>query len=138
MTVLRFVAICISMIRSLAALLFLTSVAAQAGDEVDSIPLPVSAPALAVGVSQPLPAGLTAAPSSKANFSNATPAVSLAMCGVEAHGTATDLDAGLIDFNVADPARAAGGSPDVPKDQAQNVRDFHSSIVLGVTLGYRF
>lgn len=68
----------------------------------------------------------------------ADPAVSFAMCGVEAHGAASDLDAGLIDFNVPDPARAAGGEIAEGKGQGKDVRDYHSSVVLGVTLGYRF
>lgn len=71
-------------------------------------------------------------------FSNAPKEMSVAMCGVEAHGAASDLDAGLIDFNVPDPARFAGGDLDEAKDQGKNARDYHSSVVLGVTLGYRF
>jgi len=39
---------------------------------------------------------------------------------------------------VPDPARAAGGTPDDQKDVGRNRYDYHSSVVLGVTLGYRF
>lgn len=64
--------------------------------------------------------------------------VSFAMCGMEAHGAKSDLDAGLIDFNVPDPARYAGGEIEEDKTQGKNARDYRSSVVLGVTLGYRF
>jgi len=71
-------------------------------------------------------------------FSKAPEEVSFAMCGVEAHGAKSDLDAGLIDFNVPDPARYAGGDIDEGKDQGKNARDYHSSVILGVTVGYHF
>ena len=74
----------------------------------------------------------------KPAFIDAAQSVSFAMCGVEAHGAASDLDAGLIDFNVPDLARAAGGEIEEPKNQGSTARDYHSSVVLGVTLGYRF
>jgi hypothetical protein len=75
---------------------------------------------------------------SRASFTNATPAVRVAMCGVEADAGNTNLDAGLIDFNVPDPARAAGRASDDQRDVGRNVGDYRSSVVLGVTLGYHF
>ena len=84
------------------------------------------------------PATVAGRPTGKVIFKDSTSDVSVAMCGLEGHGKAVDLDAGLIDFNVPDPARAAGGSPDGPKDLGRNQYDYHSSVVLGVTLGYRF
>jgi hypothetical protein len=75
---------------------------------------------------------------SKAAFTNATPAVRVAPCGVEADAGNANLDAGLIDFNIPDPARAAGHSYDDPRDVGRDVRDYHSSVILGVTLGYHF
>jgi hypothetical protein len=74
----------------------------------------------------------------KEPFSTPVREVTFAMCGVEAHGKASDLDAGLIDFNVPDPARAAGGITDETKDLGRDARDYHSSVILGVTVGYRF
>lgn len=84
------------------------------------------------------PATRIDAPTGKVIFSDSSSEVTAAMCGIEGHGTAADLDAGLIDFNVPDPARAAGGSSDDQKDVGRNRYDYHSSVVLGVTLGYRF
>jgi hypothetical protein len=75
---------------------------------------------------------------SKAAFDTATPAVRVALCGVEAAAGNTGLDAGLIDFNVPDTARGAGRTPDDMQDVGKNLRDFHSSVFLGVTLGYHF
>lgn len=75
---------------------------------------------------------------SKAAFTNATPAVRVAPCGVEADAGNSNLDAGLIDFNVPDPARAAGRSFDDQRDVGRNVGDYHSTVILGVTLGYHF
>ena len=74
----------------------------------------------------------------KVVYSDATSDLSVAFCGLEGHKDAADLDAGLLDFNVADPARAAGGFDDQLKDLGKNRYDYRSSVVLGVTLGYRF
>jgi len=75
---------------------------------------------------------------SKAAFTNAAPAVRVAPCGVEADAGNANLDAGLIDFNIPDPARAAGHSIDDQRDVGRDVRDFRSNVILGVTLGYHF
>ena len=77
-------------------------------------------------------------PSSKAAFDNATPAVRVALCGVEADAGNTGLDAGLIDFNVPDPARAAGHATDDRQGGGGNVPDYRASVFLGITLGYHF
>jgi len=80
----------------------------------------------------------TAAPSSKAAFDKTASAVRLALCGVEADSGNAGLDAGLIDFNTPDPARAAGRSSDEPQGTGRNVPDYRSSVFLGLTLGYHF
>lgn len=119
------------MIRSLLSLLLLAFlVAAKAEEPVLALPENASKtyPVTFVGVQ----------PDNKTVFSDAPQAVSFAMCGVEAHGKESDLDAGLIDLNVPDPANAAGGAVDEGKVQGKDARDFHSSVILGVTLGYRF
>lgn len=119
------------MIRSLLLLLLLTpALSAKAEEPVPAGPLTLS---------QEAPK--TAYPATfvdKTVFGDAPKAVSFAMCGVEAHGKESDLDAGLIDLNVPDPANAAGGAIDEGKVQGKDARDFHSSVILGVTLGYRF
>jgi len=74
----------------------------------------------------------------KAAFENPKPAVRVALCGVEADAGNAGLDAGLIDFNVPDIARAAGGLSDDPREVGKNVRDYRSMVFLGVTLGYHF
>ncbi len=84
------------------------------------------------------PATYAGASTGKVIYSDASSDLSVAMCGLEGHKNAADLDAGLLDFNVADPARAAGGVLDDPKDLSRKRDDFRSSVVLGVTLGYRF
>jgi len=134
------------MIRSAAALALalLVSGAVRAGEPVaidysavapiqGSTPVP---PPDKAGKGYPAtPAG---ASTGKVIFSDSSSEVSAAFCGIEGHKDAADLDAGLLDFNVADPARAAGGSAETPKDQGRNQYDYHSSVVLGVTVGYRF
>lgn len=84
------------------------------------------------------PATYVGAPTGKVIYSDASSDLSVAMCGLEGHKEAADLDAGLLDFNVTDPARAAGGVSDDPKDLSRRRDDFRSTVVLGVTLGYRF
>ncbi len=84
------------------------------------------------------PATPVGVPTGKVIFSDSSSEISAAMCGIEGHKAAADLDAGLLDFNVADPARAAGGAAETQKDQGRNQYDYHSSVVLGVTVGYRF
>ena len=74
----------------------------------------------------------------KVVYSDASRQVSLAMCGIEGHGKAFDLDAGLLDYNVADPARAIGGAAEEAKQLGRSQFDYRSSVVLGVNLGYRF
>lgn len=81
---------------------------------------------------------LTGARSGKAAFVNATPAIRVAPCGIEADARNTNLDAGLIDFNVPDPARAAGHAYDDQRDVGRNVGDYHSTVILGITVGYHF
>lgn len=119
------------MIRSLLLLLLLASaISVKAEEPVLALPQDASKtyPATYLGTR----------PDNKTLFSDAPQAVSFAMCGVEAHGKESDLDAGLIDLNVTDPANAAGGAIDEGKVQGKDARDFHSSVILGVTLGYRF
>lgn len=87
--------------------------------------------------SKAIPGDLAGARSSKAAFANATPAVRLALCGVEADSGNTDLDAGLIDFKTPDP-HAAGRSLDDQQRAGGNVPDYRSSVFLGLTLGYHF
>ena len=120
-------------ITSMLALSLLISVGAQAEEVVAAIPLPAAQKA-----PKGYPATVVGDPTGKVVYSDSTQEITAAMCGIEGHGTATDLDAGLIDFNVPDPARAAGRSAEDPKDQGRNLYDYHSSVVLGVTLGYRF
>lgn len=105
--------------------------------EYSAVPTPGGAPS-SDRTGKAYPATVVGWPTGKVIFKDSTSDVSVAMCGLEGHGTAVDLDAGLIDFNVPDPARAAGNSPDGPKDLGRNQYDYHSSVVLGVTLGYRF
>jgi len=123
------------MIRHLTALALLSlAISAEAGEPLSadySAGIPVPASTLAA---TPVSQDFAARPA----YSSAKPAVSVAMCGVEAYGANADLDAGLIDYNVPDPARAAGAAPDEQKDVGRNARDFHSSVVLGVTVGYHF
>ena len=84
------------------------------------------------------PAGTAQEPTGKIIYSDATRQLSLAMCGIEGHGTTTDLDAGLIDMNALNPARAAGGRQDDQKYLGHNQYDYRSAVVLGVTVGYKF
>lgn len=122
---------------SVLALVLLAATALHAEEPV-AIDLPASADPSAAPV-KAYPATHVGAPAGKVIFSDSSSEVTAAMCGIEGHGPAADLDAGLIDFNVPDPARAAGGSPDdQKKDVGLNRYDYHSSVVLGVTLGYRF
>lgn len=74
----------------------------------------------------------------KVVYRDATREVSVAMCGVEGHGTAIDLDAGLLDYNVADPARGTSGLAAEPKEVGSKQFDYRSSVVFGVNVGYRF
>ena len=120
-------------ITTVLALSLLISVAAHAEEVVTAIPLP-SAQKSPKGY----PATVVGDPTGKVIYSDSSQEFTAAMCGIEGHGPATDLDAGLIDFNVPDPARAAGRLAEDPKDQGRNLYDYHSSVVLGVTLGYRF
>jgi hypothetical protein len=128
----------LSLVSLLASAAAAQAVDAVAGDYAAGIQMPAATLIAPENSSKALPAAFGEARSSKVVFSDAKPAVSVAMCGVEAYGANTDLDAGLIDFNVPDPARAAGGSIEDSKDQGRNTRDYHSSVVLGVTLGYHF
>lgn len=116
----------------------LVSIAPVKADE----PISPSGFELAAGTpadsSKDVPADPNGARVSKAAFVNATPAVRVAPCGVEADAGNSNLDAGLIDFNVPDPARAAGRSYDDQRDAGRNVGDYRSTVVLGVTLGYHF
>ena len=116
------------------ALSLIVSAGVQA-EELAIAAIPLPAPSKAP---KAYPATIVGDPTGKVVYSDATSNVSVAMCGIEGHGTDADLDAGLIDFNVPDPARAAGHSEADPKDQGRNLYDYHSSVVLGVTLGYRF
>ena len=122
-----------------AAAFALTLLAATAlhAEEPVAIDYAVTGSTTAVPV-KAYPATRIDAPTGKVIFSDSSSEVTAAMCGLEGHGTAADLDAGLIDFNVPDPARAAGGTSDDQKDVGRNRYDYHSSVVLGVTLGYRF
>jgi hypothetical protein len=115
--------------------LFLTLSAGVQAEELVTTAIPLPAPEKAP---KAYPATIVGDPTGKVIYNDGSQTVSAAMCGIEGHGTAADLDAGLIDFNVPDPARAAGRSEDNPKDQGRNLYDYHSSVVLGVTLGYRF
>jgi hypothetical protein len=134
-------AICYPMTRSIAAsvLALLVSVGAYA-DEPVILGYPV------VGTALPrldkdakaFQATYSGASTGKVIYSDASSDLSVALCGLEGHKDAADLDAGLLDFNVADPARAAGGVTDDPKDLGRSRYDYRSSVVLGVTLGYRF
>ena len=117
-----------------AALLLCTRALAE---EPVAIEYPATGSTSAIPV-KAYPATHIDAPTGKVIFSDSSSQFTAAMCGIEGHGTAADLDAGLIDFNVPDPARAAGGTPDDQKDVGRNRYDYHSSVVLGVTLGYRF
>ena len=126
--------------RFAAALILLVSIGAQAQEPVviDYSAAASALPDKAVKTAYPATRIPSDAPTGKVIFSDSSSEITAAMCGIEGHGKAGDLDAGLIDFNVPDPARAAGGSPDDPKDVGRNRYDYHSSVVLGVTLGYRF
>jgi hypothetical protein len=133
------------MIRPAAALALFLSVPistvlhAEEAAALDYSAVPAPAVAPSSRVVKAYPATVAGWPTGKVIFEDSTSDVSVAMCGIEGHGTAVDLDAGLIDFNVPDPARAAGGAADAgPKDVGRSQYDYRSSIVLGVTLGYRF
>ena len=120
---------------SLLSILATTAPALAAEELVAGITLPPSslaAPSDTTGLTIPV------ARSSKATYANASPAVIVDFCGVEAYGTKTDLDAGLLDYNVPDAARAAGHAADEPQDQGRNVRDYRYTPVFGVTVGYHF
>ena len=120
-------------ITSALALSLLLSAGVQAEEIATAIPLPSAQKA-----PKSYPATAVGDPTGKVIYSDSSQEFTAAMCGIEGHGTSTDLDAGLIDFNVPDPARAAGRLAEDPKDQGRNLYDYHSSVVLGVTLGYRF
>lgn len=109
----------------------LASVAAKA-DEPPVVPLTLPADSAKI-----VSGDLAGAPSSKAAFANATPAVRLAMCGIEAESGNAGLDAGLIDFKTPDPHAAGRSSEDSPQ-AGRNVPDYRSSVFLGITLGYHF
>jgi len=131
------------MMRSIAALALLASLGAQADEPVAidysvAVPIQGSTPSPPDKTVKAYPATPVGVSTGKVIFSDSSSELSAALCGIEGHKGAADLDAGLLDFNVADPARAAGGLADDPKDQGQNRYDFHSSVVLGVTVGYRF
>jgi hypothetical protein len=125
------------MLRRLAALSLISSLAFAASVKADEPPVPVGPLIITGDSSKAIPGDLTAAPSSKAAFDTSNPAVRLAMCGVEADAGNADLDAGLIDFKTPDP-HAAGRFSDDPPQAGRNVPDYRSSVFLGVTLGYHF
>ncbi len=122
------------------ALALLLSTAALAGEEPAAIDYSAAAPILTLGdkAAKGYPATHIDTPTGKVIFSDSSSEFTAAMCGIEGHGKDADLDAGLIDFNVPDPARYAGGSADDAKDVGKYRYDYHSSVVLGVTLGYKF
>lgn len=128
------------MIRSASAFaLVLLTAAALHAEEPIAMDYSAAAANIPAAPAKAYPATHVGAPAGKVIFSDSSSELTAAMCGIEGHSAAADLDAGLIDFNVPDPARAAGGSPDdQKKDVGLNRYDYHSSVVLGVTLGYRF
>lgn len=136
----RHSAICDSIIRVLAyAGVLLTAFAASAED-----PAPLAFPAVAPPPSQaakelkiksePRDASSTG----KVIYKDSTASLSVAMCGLEGYKDSASLDVGLLDFNVPDPARAAGHVADDLKEIGRNRYDYRSSVILGVTLGYHF
>jgi hypothetical protein len=73
-----------------------------------------------------------------ASYETVTPAVRVAMCGVEADAGNTSLDAGLIDFKLRDTTRTASNWSEDPRSAGKSAHDYQSPVFLGVTLGYHF
>lgn len=127
------------MFRRLAAVSLISLLVCAAAVRAEEAPAPAG-PLIIIPAdsSKAVPGDLTGAHSSKAvAFENATPAVRLAMCGLEADSGNAGLDAGLIDFKTPDP-HAAGRLSEDPQRVGQNVPDYRSSVFLGLTLGYHF
>jgi hypothetical protein len=125
------------MLRRFAALLLICSLAFAVSVKADEQPVPTGPLIIPVDSSKANPVDLSAAPSSKAAFNKSTPAVRVAMCGVEADAGNADLDAGLIDFKTPDPHAVGRLSDDTPQ-AGRNVPDYRASVFLGLTLGYHF